>query len=442
MRLNRFAAHGIAAIVIAAAAPAHAQSTLPAVFVANNGNLEGSISSFTVNPDGTLAFADRIITGMRASTAIPEFGCNARAIAPGGRYLAIGHASGSSSVNERITILEVGADASLTLVQVFTVPVTPFDLVWMSDTVLAVARASTSSTNEIRTYLWDSGAETLTLADNLVSGGFSTSIDRHPTEPIAYIGDTGSGGLISSFAVAPDGTLTPLDAQPFGQFTLDIGVVNSGGNVRIYSGGGISAGGNAVVAADTDNAGNLAITAGSPFTSPGSSPKLARGSADGKLLVVGHGTDATVRTFQIDAETGALTSTGVSFDVGLQGSLDDVQVMGDLVLFTDNTTALDSVRGIYSSTLGPTGTLTQNGPIADTQGIAPGKIATWTPPAPDCPGDVNGDQMVDVDDLNGILSNWLENVGVGSPFDLANRDGVVNVDDLNVVLSNWLADCN
>ncbi len=419
------------------------QSALPAVFIANNGNLEGSITSMIVNPDGTLSFADRIITGMRTSTAIPEFGCNARSIAisPNGKYLAVGHASGSSSVNERITILEVASDASLSLVNVFTVPVTPFDLVWMSDDVLAVARASTSSTNEIRTYTWNAGTGVLSFAASLVSGGFSTSIDRHPTQPIAYIGDTGSGGLVSSFLVGPSGALTPIDAQAYGQFTLDIGVVDSGGSVRIYSGGGISSGGTAIVGTDTDNSGNLSITGGSPFVSPGSSPKLARGSADGKTLLVGHGTDATVRTFAIDADTGALTYTGNTFDVGLQGSLDDVQVMGDLVFITDNTTAIDGVRGIYSFTLGAGGSLTMNGAILDTQGIGPGKIATWTPPAPPCPGDTNGDLMVDVDDLNAILSNWLVNVGVGSPLDLANDDGIVDVDDLNVVLGNWQAAC-
>ncbi len=61
---------------------------------------------------------------------------------------------------------------------------------------------------------------------------------------------------------------------------------------------------------------------------------------------------------------------------------------------------------------------------------------------PVCPGDTNGDLVIDVDDLNGILSNWLVNVGVGSPFDLANNDGVINVDDLNAVLAQWGSSCD
>lgn len=60
---------------------------------------------------------------------------------------------------------------------------------------------------------------------------------------------------------------------------------------------------------------------------------------------------------------------------------------------------------------------------------------------PDCPGDTNGDLMVDIDDLNTMLANWQTDVGVGSPLDLANNDGLIDIDDLNIVLSVWGADC-
>ena len=59
-----------------------------------------------------------------------------------------------------------------------------------------------------------------------------------------------------------------------------------------------------------------------------------------------------------------------------------------------------------------------------------------------CTGDVTGDQFVDVDDLNAILSAWNSSVEPGSALDLANADGFVDVDDLNVVLANWGLDCN
>lgn len=59
-----------------------------------------------------------------------------------------------------------------------------------------------------------------------------------------------------------------------------------------------------------------------------------------------------------------------------------------------------------------------------------------------CLGDVGGDLMVNIEDLNAILASWGDNVGMGAAVDLANNDGVVDIDDLNVVLGNWGADCN
>lgn len=54
-----------------------------------------------------------------------------------------------------------------------------------------------------------------------------------------------------------------------------------------------------------------------------------------------------------------------------------------------------------------------------------------------CPGDLNGDSMVDVDDLNEVLSNWTTS-GPGGDI---NNDLSVDVDDLNEVLSNWNNAC-
>ena len=48
-------------------------------------------------------------------------------------------------------------------------------------------------------------------------------------------------------------------------------------------------------------------------------------------------------------------------------------------------------------------------------------------------GDFNCDNIVNVDDLLGVISNWGAS---GGPADL-NSDKVVNVDDLLIVLTNW-----
>lgn len=55
-----------------------------------------------------------------------------------------------------------------------------------------------------------------------------------------------------------------------------------------------------------------------------------------------------------------------------------------------------------------------------------------------CPGDMNGDSAVDVDDLNEVLAAW----GTSGPLGDANNDLTVDVDDLNEVLSNWGGSCS
>jgi len=57
-----------------------------------------------------------------------------------------------------------------------------------------------------------------------------------------------------------------------------------------------------------------------------------------------------------------------------------------------------------------------------------------------CPGDANDNRMVDVDDLNIVLSGWGNIVEPGSIGDLV-CSGVIDVDDLNQVLSNWGNSC-
>ena len=49
------------------------------------------------------------------------------------------------------------------------------------------------------------------------------------------------------------------------------------------------------------------------------------------------------------------------------------------------------------------------------------------------PGDVNGDGVVNIDDIFFILGHWGES---GGPAD-ANEDGTVNIDDIFFVLAHW-----
>jgi len=69
------------------------------------------------------------------------------------------------------------------------------------------------------------------------------------------------------------------------------------------------------------------------------------------------------------------------------------------------------------------------------------RIARWRSPdqapAPTCPADVTGDGVVNLDDLDLILSNYGQATSIGD----TNGDGIVNLDDLDAVLAAFGTDC-
>ncbi len=374
---------------------AFGQANSRAVFVSNNGNLEGSVSSFMINPDDSLSFVDRVITGTRPTTADPCSGCNSYEISltPNGRYLATVHPAGAE---DGLAIYEVASDATLSLVLLLTLPIGtdgPLDVQWMNDTLLAVA-LTTPSPDQLALYTFDPVAPSLTAGPSTGVAGSIGYLAVHPSGLTLYVNDT-TNKAVRAYTLR-GGALSLVDTESTGApFPLELAVSNDG--TKLYAAGGISDGGNKVVGMNIAPDRTLSPMAGTPFVSPGASPSNVFVSDSLSHLIVGHGTDATARTFSIDPVTGALTSTGNTFDVGLQGTLGDVRVLGDVVLITDNSTALDGLTGIYSFTLGAGGSLVSNGPIVLTNGIAPRSIAAWSPVLVagdmDCDGDLDSDDV-------------------------------------------------
>ncbi|MGP1310860.1 MAG: hypothetical protein ACTS27_11740 [Phycisphaerales bacterium] len=66
-------------------------------------------------------------------------------------------------------------------------------------------------------------------------------------------------------------------------------------------------------------------------------------------------------------------------------------------------------------------------------------FARGIPPLPECPGDTNGDNIVNFADLNAVVSDF-GSIGTDLPGDV-NGDGIVNFEDLNIVLSNFGTVC-
>lgn len=415
--------------------PAAAQSDEPAIIVANNGNLEGAVASLKVAGDGSLSFVQKLTLGTRPNLQSPCPQCNAYSISmtPNGRYVALGHASSDDAL-QRVTVVEINADTTLTQIGTFPVPDSPLSLQWLSDTRLAVM-GTDGGGSHLEVYDFDAVTPALTEVGTYSTGGFSTSVAVHPSGDFAYTQNS-SNRSIYALAVVPDGSLSEIEIESVSPpFPLELAVSPNGR--WLYAAGGISDGGRRVMAYAIQADGSLVVVPGSPFSSPGASPSNTAVDPANRILLVGHGTDATVRTFEIDGVDGSLTATAFSFDVGLQGSLGDVQAGGGYAFVSDNTTAIDGVAGVYSFTLGADGSLTQNGPIVSITVNQARAIAVWFPPA-GLLGDMNCDGVVSVGDINAFVLALTDPNGYAAQFPDCNinnadfnDDGGVTVGDIN-----------
>ncbi len=412
---------GLIFLLGSAAGSAAAQSALPAVFVANN--VSDSISSFSLNPDGTLEFVGNATTSDGPQTID---------LSPDGRYVVVGHGT-ANDVEEVLTIFAVGGDASLTEEISIMVPDSPLDAVWLSDAFLAVTETNVGPPNFVHVYRFNPAVPALSLIDTEATGSFNSALLRHPDGTALYAQDSFTN-LVLWFGVAPDGALSPGGTLPTGAtFPLELAAVPDAS--FLYAAGGISNGGHFVLGFSVAGDGGLAALPGSPYFSPGQSPAHVAAGTD--WLFVGHGTDATVHSLAI-GPTGALAATGFSFDVGLQGTIGDVLVLGEFLLVTDESTAIDGISGIYSFLIGPDGSLSPAGPIEPAQGVRPESMAGWIPPS-SVPGDLDGDGEVGVTDLLIVLGAWGPCADPCPPSCQADtdRDCAVGVTDLLLVLAHW-----
>ena len=353
--------HFACSFALFGASAAIAQSINPAIFVTHSSG--DSVSSFNVNPNGTLAFVQTIPSGDGPQTI---------SLSPNGRWLAVANGTASNTVEE-LRIFEVNSDATLTQRLLTTVPDSPLDVQWMDDNFLAVAQTGVGI---VRSYNYNSGANTFTQSDIKGAGGFTSRLASSHGGNVLYANSTSGGQQITVFNVDHNtGSLTFVESEPV-SFAVDMRATPD--SRFVYGAGGISGDGNRIYGFTADPiTGALTAMPQGSFTSPGESPKDLAFTADGRIAVFGHGTDATIQSFFVDQVTGALTHTGFSFDVGGQGTLGDVQIMGDLMFVTDESLSSDNIRGVYSFRVNANGSFTQLGPILDVGQGLPEYIATW-----------------------------------------------------------------
>jgi 6-phosphogluconolactonase (cycloisomerase 2 family) len=374
-----------AAILAMPAAPVQAQSSSRAVFVSNN--VSGTISSYRISSAGELT-----LVGHFTSSAYPY----AIDLSPDGRFLAVAHASAATT--EVVLIYNVYPDGSMDIAGQRAVPDSPLDLVWINNSTLAVTQTRNAADNFVHTYHFDDFFGTLTPVDVEFTGRFGSSLAVAADGAFLYANESVFGGnsnKIRWFSVQPNGALTYAGEVNIGAYyALDLTMSHSG--ERLYAACGISGDRHAFITMDVDRGtGELTLHPWWPYYSPGNSPAYMTINKDDSILFIGHGTDATVQSFALD-ELGVPSPAIHSFDVGLQGTIGDIVTMDNLLLVTDESTALDGLAGVYVFDIHPDGTFTPVGPITYDGQARPEAMAVWVPPA--ATGDVNGDGVTDLND--------------------------------------------
>jgi 6-phosphogluconolactonase (cycloisomerase 2 family) len=419
MRTSSIAAR-VALFAGLAAGPAFGQTDFPTVFLVHN--VSDSVVAYQIGDDGRptqVGYLD-----------VSDWPTDI-AISPDGSRLAVTHAT--SSANEILTIIAVGGDGSLTKMGEFGIPDAPLAVDWLAEDVVAVT-SSTFGASTFRTYRYsEDPTPTLTLLDTESPGGFATALEPNRDAGLLYVNDS-SNNVVRVYTINGDGTVDALTLSGSSNYPIDIKLTPD--KRRLYGGGGISGDGHRIVGFDLDpGSGGITPMPDSPFYSPGQSPAYLCAPSTGEHLIVGHGTDATVRTFTIDPDDGSLEPTGYSFDVGLQGTIGDVVELNGFVFITDESTATDDIYGLYSFILNADGTLTQNGPVLETPGTRPETMVVWNPSA--CAADFNGDGEINTLDVLAFLNAWTS----GDPSGDFNGDGVHNTLDVLAFLNAWNAGC-
>lgn len=406
-------------VVAGVAAAAGAQTDFPTIFLVHN--VSDSVVAYRVEGDGTptqVGYVD-----------VSDWPTDI-AVSPDGSRLALTHAT-SNSV-EVLTIIAVASDGGLTKMAEFSIPDSPLAVDWIGDDVVAVA-SSVFGNSSFRTYRYsEDPSPTLSLLDTETPGGFLTALEPNADRSVLYANDS-SASVVRAYTVNGDGTVGLLSQTATGLYPIDIKLTPDGG--RMYAGCGISGTGKNMLGFDVQGDGSLLLH-NPPYSSPGQSPAYMCPTGDGAYLFVGHGTDATVRSFAIDPSTGALSATGFSFDVGLQGTIGDVVEVNGFVFITDESTATDGIYGLYSFILNGDGSLTQNGPILETPGTRPETMVVWNPGS-GCDADFNGDGSVNTLDVLAFLNAW----SAGDPRGDFNGDGSINTLDVLAFLNAWGAGC-
>jgi 6-phosphogluconolactonase (cycloisomerase 2 family) len=396
-----------------AATAALAQPTQKTLFVTNNVGSPGSVTSFLVNPDGTLALA-----GTNNTVGVNPQDCGVTA---DNTRLIVLNAT-ASVTTEDIYTARINPDSTITVNPVpSTVGDGPLALFVTSNDFLLVPSATADTLSAYKINF-----NSLSLINQAFAGAFPTKPIATPSNLSAYSIGSSSPNDVVHFTLSPAGVLT---------FVAGIDIAGGGGfGAAMHPSGDtlyVSTGLQNLILQYSLHP----ITGAPALIASHSSGGAPHNSAveiaihpNATWLYVCHVVSDTLSVLRVNPDR-SLSTTGLLYDIG--SDIRDVVTDGAFVYVTDEST-LEPGVGVLVYRIEIDGSLTLLSGPTPTGGGRPQFMALAFPPPP-CFGDANSDNSVDFADITATLAQW----GNTGPLGDADHDSAVDFADITAELANW-----
>ncbi|MBL8746442.1 MAG: beta-propeller fold lactonase family protein [Phycisphaerae bacterium] len=341
------------------------------------------------------------------------------ALTPDGRFLVVVNSNPSVIGPEQLGVFKVNANGTLQ---------GPVATTLVGDAPLAVGMSRSGFVLTPSTS--DRTIESLLVGENSISSLGHVPAGVFPLRPISsldskfvYCAGSISPDDIVTFSLSPSGTLTHMNTIDI-PLTAAFGIALHPNGSKLY----VSTGQTNTIRWYNVNQTTGALTYGGSINPGGNSVTELAVTPDGKWLYSVQVLSDTIHTVRINAD-GSLSPT--IFSNYITSDARDVVTDGRYVYATDETLLGGSV-GVYMFQIIPqNGSLIQLGAPASTGGFKPQFMAMWAPPV--CQGDSDGNGAVEFRDITLVLTNW----GGSGPLGDANFDGFVGFDDVTTTLANF-----
>lgn len=341
------------------------------------------------------------------------------AVTADGKHLLIIHSDPNTNDPELLTVLKINPNGTMA---------GPVITSHVADSPMAIgvspsgfALAPSVATELLASLRLDPGA--VVPVSTAPAGPFPFRPVASQDSRFVYCAGSISPDNLVTFSLTSGGQLTRLDSINFPSAEAFGIALHPSGNLLYVSTGQAN-----TIRWYNVNQATGALTFGGSVNPGGNSVTELAVTPNGKWLLSVHVLSDTINVTRINAN-GSLTPTGFSYFITADAR--DVVTDGRFVYATDETLIGGSV-GIHAFAINNDfGFLTSLGQPYATGGFKPQFMSLWVPPV--CYGDADRNGVVEFRDITFVLTNW----GLAGPDGDANQDGQVNFDDITTILSNF-----